>query len=96
MLPRFITSQKHRSVPRPFVRLHLEQLEKREVPDASLVPSLTSLTLNAYQAAEQMQHIQAAMQTELKQFYSDVASPAPRPGTRGRSRWEAPPPTTTH
>ncbi len=75
MLRRFITSQKHRvSAPRPFVRLHLEQLEKRDVPDASLLPALTPLALNAYQAAEQMQHIQAAMQTELKQFYSDSSS----------------------
>lgn len=75
MLRRFFACQKHRvSAPRPFVRLHLEQLEKREVPDASLIPALTPLALNAYQAAEQMQHIQTAIQTELKQFYSDSAS----------------------
>jgi hypothetical protein len=75
MLRRLFTSQKRSvSAPRPFVRLHLEQLEKREVPDASLGLGLTMMALSAYQTAQQMQQIQGATQTALTQYYSDVAS----------------------
>jgi hypothetical protein len=49
-------------------------LEKREVMDASMVQGLGLLAFSAYQTAQQMQHVQAATQTALAQYYSDSAS----------------------
>jgi uncharacterized protein (DUF2147 family) len=75
MLRRFFAPRKRRApTPRPFVELHLEQLEKREVLDASLVQGLGFVTFNAYQTAQQIQQAQGATQTALNQFYSDSAS----------------------
>ncbi|HEY7426460.1 MAG TPA: hypothetical protein VH682_19660, partial [Gemmataceae bacterium] len=75
MLRRLFASRKRRApISRRFVRLHLEQLEKREVLDASLVQGLGFLTLNAYQAAQQSQQLQVATQTDLSHFQQDAAS----------------------
>lgn len=59
---------------RPSTRLHLVQLENREMLDAALVQGLTYLTLNAYQAAQQGQQLQATAQADLSRFQQNAAS----------------------
>ncbi len=61
-------------VGRPFVRPCLEQLEKREVLDASVLPVMNYFAASAYQAAQQMQQLQTTTQTALTQFQKDAAS----------------------
>jgi hypothetical protein len=59
---------------RPNARLHLEQLEKREVLDAALIQGLNYLTLNAYQSAQQCVQLQATAQADLAHFQQDGAA----------------------
>jgi hypothetical protein len=59
---------------RPNARLHLEQLEKREVLDAALIQGLNYLTLNAYQTAQQCVQLQATAQADLAHFQQDGAA----------------------
>ncbi len=73
MLQRLYAPRKPRAR-RPFVRLQLEQLEKREVLDASIVSVLNFFTVNAYQTAQQMQHVQATTQTNLTHFQQDSSA----------------------
>jgi hypothetical protein len=58
MLRRLFAPRKRRApVSRPRVRLNLEPLERREMLDAALVQAFGYLTLNAYQTAQQVQHL---------------------------------------
>lgn len=75
MIRRLFAPRKRRTpVVRPSARLHLEQLENREMLDAALVQGLTYLTLNAYQAAQQGQQLQATTQADLSRFQQNAAS----------------------
>lgn len=75
MLQRLFAPRKRRAqTPRSFVELHLEQLEKREVLDASMVQGLSLVSFEAYHTTQQIQQAQAATQTALHQFCSDSAS----------------------
>ncbi|HWG42941.1 MAG TPA: hypothetical protein VN688_09160 [Gemmataceae bacterium] len=59
---------------RPSIRLQLEQLEEREVLNASLVGALNYITYSAYQTTQQLQQAQTATQNDLTHFQQDAAS----------------------
>jgi hypothetical protein len=72
---RLFAPRKHR-VPtrRPFVKLQLEQLEEREVLNASVVGALNYITYSALQTTQQLQQAQATTQQDLTHFQQDSAS----------------------
>ncbi len=75
MLKRLFASRKPRAGERrPYVRLRLEQLEKREVLDASVTSALNYFALSALQTAQQSQHLQAVTQADLTHFQHDAAA----------------------